>query len=415
MFAEPLLQRLQPPAGTPDPVGQRRAVQLHTAAGEDLALPIERKVVGIFADQDMGEQAWAGQALGDRTLRRRRLVDRAAGAAAIARPTHADHPQPGGHMVQHLAHRLADRMQRATAAGAGAVFDIEADVLARQMCRKTGAIRLGPATWRLGHRPWRKPSLGPRDVGVQVFEAQLQLIIIKALGAAAELVALQLLDDQLEAFDLGLRLGEVGPLGRQQSHHPVQRLNIVRQSGKIDVHGHKVYADSQLSSAGLKIVSHSAAASSRCRRSPLLLRRAPIHPVDQSTELHACECQRSAGLDVRRPQEHALLQPFGEEAQPATIPEHDLDQVGLAAAEHKKVTAEGILPQHALNQHRQPIDPLAHVGEAERQMHFRIGGQEQRHDAAAALGVSTISTVTKHGTDCASFRFQRMSRRRSTS
>jgi hypothetical protein len=37
-------------------------------------------------------------------------------------------------------------------------------------------------------------------------------------------------------LDLPLRLSEVGPLGGQRPHYPLQRLYIVRQGGKIDVH-----------------------------------------------------------------------------------------------------------------------------------------------------------------------------------
>ena len=135
-----LQEGLQPPAGAADPVGQRRAVQLDTVAREDLALTIERKVIAVFGDQHMGEKPGTGEPLGDRPLRRQRLVDGPAGAAAIARPADTDHPEPCGHMVQHLAHRLADRVQRAAAAGTGVVRDVEADVLARQMRGKAGAL-----------------------------------------------------------------------------------------------------------------------------------------------------------------------------------------------------------------------------------------------------------------------------------
>ena len=73
-------------------------------------------------------------------------------------------------------------------------------------------------------------------IGVEILEAELQLIVIEPLGAPAELAALQLLDDELEPFDLGLRLAEAGALGRERAHHLLQRLHIVRQGGEIDVH-----------------------------------------------------------------------------------------------------------------------------------------------------------------------------------
>jgi hypothetical protein len=48
------------------------------------------------------------------------------------------------------------------------------------------------------------------------------------------LTALQLLE--MEPFDLGLRFGEAGALGCERADHPLQRLYIVWQIGKIDVH-----------------------------------------------------------------------------------------------------------------------------------------------------------------------------------
>ena len=46
--------------------------------------------------------------------------------------------------------------------------------------------------------------LGLRECRLHLFEAQLELIGIELLGSAAKPVALEGLDDRLEAFDLGL-------------------------------------------------------------------------------------------------------------------------------------------------------------------------------------------------------------------
>lgn len=43
-------------------------------------------------------------------------------------------------------------------------------------------------------------------------------VIIEPLRAPAEPAALQLLDDELEALDLGLRLAEAGALGCERAH-----------------------------------------------------------------------------------------------------------------------------------------------------------------------------------------------------
>ena len=131
MLGQPRLQRLQPPSGAPDPVGERRAIQLDALPGEDLALPVKRKVIAVLGNQNMGEEGRGRQALGDRPLRSRRLMDGPAGPAAVARPAYANDTQPCGHMIEHLADRLTNRMQLAPAAGTGLMLDIEPPVLAR--------------------------------------------------------------------------------------------------------------------------------------------------------------------------------------------------------------------------------------------------------------------------------------------
>ena len=45
VLGEPCLQRLQPPDGAANPVGERRTIQLDALPGEDLALPVKRQVI----------------------------------------------------------------------------------------------------------------------------------------------------------------------------------------------------------------------------------------------------------------------------------------------------------------------------------------------------------------------------------
>ena len=80
---------------------------------------------------------------------------------------------------------------------------------------------------------WLRPARYRRG-GLQT---ELQLVVIQPFGAPTKLAALQLLNDEPEAFDLRLRLSEVGAFGRERPDHPLQRLHIVWQSGKIDIHG----------------------------------------------------------------------------------------------------------------------------------------------------------------------------------
>jgi len=142
VLGEACLQRLQPPDRAANPIGEGRAIQLDTVPGEDLALPIKRKVIAVFGDQDMGKKAGSGHAFGDRPIRGRGLVNGAAGPAAISRPVDADDTKPGRHMIEHLADGLADPVQFAAAAGTGPLSEIDPHLLAGQMRRHAGPIDL---------------------------------------------------------------------------------------------------------------------------------------------------------------------------------------------------------------------------------------------------------------------------------
>jgi hypothetical protein len=54
------------PTQSANPVRQRRAAKVEPVALEDLALAIERQVIGVFIDEDMGQQAGAGATALDR-------------------------------------------------------------------------------------------------------------------------------------------------------------------------------------------------------------------------------------------------------------------------------------------------------------------------------------------------------------
>src|SRR5229473_761004 len=234
---------------------------------------------------------------------------------------------------------------------------------------------------------------------MEVFKSELQLVGIQPFGAPAKLAALQLLNDEPEAFDLRLRRCEVDAFGRERPDHPPQRVYIIWQSGKIDVHELEVYTDSRISSSTIGVLSQSVAALSRHRGSPLPLGCAPVDAVNQHRQLHRVQHQPPTRLDVRRPEEDAVLEPRVEEAEACASPEHNFEEVGVPTPEHEEMAREGILPQHALDQHREPIDALAHVDEAEGQMYLHAR-RKKLHDARSSLprvaskGPSATSTAT---------------------
>ena len=55
-------QRFQQRRRLADPVRQGRTVEVNALTLEDLALPVERQMIAIFGDQDMGEQTGPGPA-----------------------------------------------------------------------------------------------------------------------------------------------------------------------------------------------------------------------------------------------------------------------------------------------------------------------------------------------------------------
>jgi hypothetical protein len=85
---------------------------------EDLALAIERQVIGVFVHQDMGKQARAGTAPLDRAGWQRCLRECLAARAGHAGPHDAGRGEPAGDVFQLLGHILAKTAQRAAALGA---------------------------------------------------------------------------------------------------------------------------------------------------------------------------------------------------------------------------------------------------------------------------------------------------------
>jgi hypothetical protein len=184
VLAQAFVQRLEPQAGAADPSGEGRPRKIDAVAGEDLRLSIEWCVIAIFADQHLGQQRWCRQAAGDHPLWSWRLHHCLAGPACVFGASGADYAQLRGNPVQHLAHALADDMQRAATAVAGDVADIEPHILARQMIGQRLAMGRPFGSLLLD---WRTALFFAGQIAVEIFEPERQLIRIEALGTEAEL------------------------------------------------------------------------------------------------------------------------------------------------------------------------------------------------------------------------------------
>jgi hypothetical protein len=199
-------------------------------AGEDLRLPIERRVIAIFADQHLGEQRRRRQAAGDRPLGSRRLRHRLAGPTGVFGTGGADDAKLSRNPIQHLAHALSDDMQRAAAAAADRALNVEPDLFARQMVGQRFATRR--AVRRLAFAG-RTLLFLAGEIAVDLFERERQLVGIKALGTTAKLRPLQLLDDRLQALDLAVAVLDGGG---HIANEMLQKSRFGRQIVEIEPH-----------------------------------------------------------------------------------------------------------------------------------------------------------------------------------
>ena len=217
-------------------------------AGEDLALAVQREMIVVLRDQDVGEQAGAGHAARDRARWRRRLHDPLALPAGLLETRGLDHLQLRGDEFKDLRHILVHQAQGPTAVRA-AFAGVEHDAFAR--CG-LGDPRLAAPTrrcafgWRLGGcRSLRWFGLGLRrgHRHLEIFERELQLVDLPLdlFRARPELLPLELGDADLERLDQRL----VGPHRRR---HPLglrplrqddclERGGVIRQGVQRRDHG----------------------------------------------------------------------------------------------------------------------------------------------------------------------------------
>src|SRR5512132_310098 len=118
----------------------------------------------------------------------------------------------------------------------------------------------------------------------------------------------------------------------------------------------------------------------------------PVDALEQHRQLR--RAQRHPALPGLRPDEPAPLQPLGEQAETLTVPIQHLDQLAAPAAKDEQMPGERILPQHLLRQQRKPVEPLAHVGRAQRQIHPHARrNRDHRRSSAAASRARTAGSI----------------------
>jgi hypothetical protein len=106
-----LADRPQVEGGSPDPIGERRTIEMDPLALVDLRLAIERQVIGIFGDEHVGDHRLGWQAALDQPRRGldNNILTGAAGVFGLPRDQNLD---LGRHDVELLAHASPPRQQR---------------------------------------------------------------------------------------------------------------------------------------------------------------------------------------------------------------------------------------------------------------------------------------------------------------
>ncbi len=164
-------QWFQQGGGFTDPVRQRRAVDIKAFAVEDLALAIQRKVIRVFVDQNMGEKARTGTPAFDRAAWQRGLGEAITTRAGHPGPHDPVHDEASGHVFQLFGHIFAQAPQLAAALGAGRVGGGQFDLHTWNMTGDRLALRL------VGRRIIRQAQLGRQrgDGDLARLQGQLQL------------------------------------------------------------------------------------------------------------------------------------------------------------------------------------------------------------------------------------------------
>jgi len=126
MFGHSIHDRRQVERRLADPAGQRGTIDLQARTAQHLSLAVERRMIGVFADQHMGNGPLGRQPTLDQVGRRFGLADPTlAGRAGVFGAHRHDDPQLGGDDVEPFRAILADPLHLATAAGAGSVVRLD--------------------------------------------------------------------------------------------------------------------------------------------------------------------------------------------------------------------------------------------------------------------------------------------------
>jgi hypothetical protein len=291
-----------------------RPLDVETLRGQHLGLPVERQMPSVFGDHDRGHHRLGRQPALDQPLGRRRLHNRLfAGPAGVFGTVRHHRPELRRDDVEPLGGFLADHTHGRPAARAGLVLGPDRHMDARQMGGKRAAV--GPALFRAGASvPLVLLVVGRLARGdglLDILERQGELVRVELLGPMAELHALQLTQEMLQAIDLRQRLVALGERDREPrlqlgdfDRRLIRALAHTPEENRFARHRDKENGK----------LSQLVAASRRSLRARCLARvkTRPVQPVDERGVLRSRQTHHAVA--DRRPAKRVLLEAVSKTA-----------------------------------------------------------------------------------------------------
>src|SRR5674476_1334950 len=124
-----------------------------------------------------------------------------------------------------------------------------------------------------------------------------------------------------------------------------------------------------------------------------MTRVTPVDPIKHIGQLRRRDTEHA--IDRRRPDEAALLQPFGVERHAKTVMPDNLDQIATRTSEDKEVACMGIAPQRFLDLQSQAIHAAPHVRSSDRKPDAHIrGNRDHRRRSSTSSTRRSASAST---------------------
>jgi hypothetical protein len=354
-------QRFQQGRGFANPVSQGGAVQLETFTVEDLALAVKRQMIGILADQNVGQQTRAGAAAFDGARGQLGLNEAFAAGAGQPGADDAIHDEAPGDVFQFFGHIFADPAQAPAAVSAGisarGQFDLHpGDMVGDRTTLRFVLLLDVRKTHPRGHRGGG--DLAGLKRQLQLF-CRLRRRAKPMRGVPGQLVP-QLLDqDCLRLHFRQKPRGEsaqfLGVVGQSQGliEHVISLSHCIRCGNPLDP-GSANYPATK----GRHV---------RCStRQSIPSSSIDNWPGDSATFPSFAEGQTNRPFSSR----FMNMQ--------APWPSH---QITPTATEDEQMPAKRVLLQHGLSLRGQRRKALAHVGDARRQPDPRVGRDRDQTDS----------------------------------